>query len=164
MAVLSRKQQFAEKYIELGGNGVQAAIAVGYKPSSAGVAASRLLRDQDVIDYLKIREKQVKDDQIATSNEVLIVLTKVLRREMVDHQIVMNKEKKTTYDTMGHQIKIDTATPEIIELPTKVADVVKAADLLGKFYALWERKAEDTEIEDLSPLVEMLNDVKEADD
>lgn len=164
MAVLSRKQQFAEKYIEFGGNGLQAAIAVGYKPTAASVAASRLLRDQDVIDYLAMREKQVKDDQIATSNEVLVTLTKVLRRQLVDHRITMVKEKRLTYDTLGHEIKIDTTTPQIVELPTAVADVVKAADLLGKFYALWERKTDEADVEDLSPLVEMLTDVKEADD
>lgn len=117
---LTEKERiFADEYIKTT-NATQSAIKAGYAENSASVTGSKMLRKPKVRQYIDdVMEKRSKNT-IATADEVLEYLTKV-----------MNGEEK---DAFGLDISI--------------ADRTKAAELLGKRHMLFTEKVKlDAEIE-----------------
>lgn len=117
---LTEKERiFADEYIKTT-NATQSAIKAGYAEKSASSKGSQLLRKVKVRKYIdSVMEKRSKNT-IATADEVLEYLTKV-----------MNGEEK---DAFGLDISI--------------ADRTKAAELLGKRHMLFTDKVKlDAEIE-----------------
>lgn len=117
---LTEKERiFADEYIKTT-NATQSAIKAGYAEKSASSKGSQLLRKVKVRQYIDdVMEKRSKNT-IATADEVLEYLTKV-----------MNGEEK---DAFGLDISI--------------ADRTKAAELLGKRHMLFTEKVKlDAEIE-----------------
>lgn len=117
---LTEKERiFADEYIKTT-NATQSAIKAGYAEKSASSKGSQLLRKVKVRKYIDgVMEKRSKNT-IATADEVLEYLTKV-----------MNGEEK---DAFGLDISI--------------ADRTKAAELLGKRHMLFTEKVKlDAEIE-----------------
>lgn len=119
-STLTEKERiFADEYIKTT-NATQSAIKAGYAEKSASSKGSQLLRKVKVRKYIDdVMEKRSKNT-IATADEVLEYLTKV-----------MNGEEK---DAFG--------------LDTSIADRTKAAELLGKRHMLFTDKVKlDAEIE-----------------
>lgn len=117
---LTEKERiFADEYIKTT-NATQSAIKAGYAENSASVTGSKMLRKPKVRKYIDdVMEKRSKNT-IATADEVLEYLTKV-----------MNGEEK---DAFG--------------LDASIADRTKAAELLGKRHMLFTEKVKlDAEIE-----------------
>ena len=117
---LTEKERiFADEYIKTT-NATQSAIKAGYAENSASVTGSKMLRKPKVRKYIDdVMEKRSKTT-IATADEVLEYLTKV-----------MNGEEK---DAFG--------------LDASIADRTKAAELLGKRHMLFTEKVKlDAEIE-----------------
>lgn len=114
-----RERIFADEYIKTT-NATQSAIKAGYAEKSASSKGSQLLRKVKVRKYIDdVMEKRSKNT-IATADEVLEYLTKV-----------MNGEEK---DAFG--------------LDASIADRTKAAELLGKRHMLFTDKVKlDAEIE-----------------
>ena len=110
---------FATEYIKTA-NATQAALKAGYSENSARQQGSRLLSNANVSQYIQSHMKKKNKSTIATADEVLEYLTKV-----------MNGEEK---DAFG--------------LDTSIADRTKAAELLGKRHMLFTEKVKlDAEIE-----------------
>lgn len=110
---------FATEYIKTA-NATQAAIKAGYSENSARQQGSRLLSNANVSQYIQSHMEKKNKSTIATADEVLEYLTKV-----------MNGEEK---DAFG--------------LDTSIADRTKAAELLGKRHMLFTEKVKlDAEIE-----------------
>lgn len=119
-STLTEKERiFADEYIKTT-NATQSAIKAGYAENSASVTGSKMLRKPKVRKYIDdVMEKRSKNT-IATADEVLEYLTKV-----------MNGEEK---DAFG--------------LDASIADRTKAAELLGKRHMLFTDKVKlDAEIE-----------------
>ena len=119
-STLTEKERiFADEYIKTT-NATQSAIKAGYAEKSASSKGSQLLRKVKVRKYIDdVMEKRSKNT-IATADEVLEYLTKV-----------MNGEEK---DAFG--------------LDNSIADRTKAAELLGKRHMLFTDKVKlDAEIE-----------------
>lgn len=119
-STLTEKERiFADEYIKTT-NATQSAIKAGYAENSASVTGSKMLRKPKVRQYIDdVMEKRSKNT-IATADEVLEYLTKV-----------MNGEEK---DAFG--------------LDASIADRTKAAELLGKRHMLFTDKVKlDAEIE-----------------
>lgn len=119
-STLTEKERiFADEYIKTT-NATQSAIKAGYAENSASVTGSKMLRKPKVRQYIdEVMESRSKNT-IATADEVLEYLTKV-----------MNGEEK---DAFG--------------LDTSIADRTKAAELLGKRHMLFTDKVKlDAEIE-----------------
>lgn len=117
---LTEKERiFADEYIKTT-NATQSAIKAGYAEKSASSKGSQLLRKVKVRKYIdSVMEKRSKNT-IATADEILEYLTKV-----------MNGEEK---DAFG--------------LDASIADRTKAAELLGKRHMLFTDKVKlDAEIE-----------------
>lgn len=75
--------KFAEAYIRLN-NQTQAAIEAGYSPASARTAGYRLLQKDDVQEYIRERLREIDEQEIAKTNEVLRFLSSVMRGEVQD--------------------------------------------------------------------------------
>lgn len=117
---LTEKERiFADEYIKTT-NATQSAIKDGYAENSASVTGSKMLRKPKVRQYIDAVMNERSKNTIATADEVLGYLTKV-----------MNGEEK---DAFGLDISI--------------ADRTKAAELLGKRHMLFTDKVKlDAEIE-----------------
>lgn len=117
---LTEKERiFADEYIKTT-NATQSAIKAGYAENSASVTGSKMLRKPKVRQYIDAVMNERSRNTIATADEVLEYLTKV-----------MNGEEK---DAFG--------------LDVSVADRTKAAELLGKRHMLFTDKVKlDAEIE-----------------
>ena len=79
---------------------------------------------------------------VAKQDEVLQTLTRVLRRQEMDTVVVTCKERSSRYDENGKKVIIEKEVPQLVQVPTKVSDLNKAAELLGKRYALFTDKVE----------------------
>nr|DAN02951.1 MAG TPA: Terminase small subunit [Caudoviricetes sp.] len=117
---LTEKERiFADEYIKTT-NATQSAIKAGYAENSASVTGSRLLRKAKVRQYIDAVMNERSKNAIATADEVLEYLTRVMCGE----------EK----DAFG--------------LDASIADRTKAAELLGKRHMLFTDKVKlDAEIE-----------------
>lgn len=117
---LTEKERiFADEYIKTT-NATQSAIKAGYAENSASVTGSKMLRKPKVRQYIDAVMSERSKNTIATADEVLQYLTRV-----------MNGEEK---DAFG--------------LDVSVADKTKAAELLGKRHMLFTDKVKlDAEIE-----------------
>ena len=117
---LTEKERiFADEYIKTT-NATQSAIKAGYAENSASVTGSKMLRKPKVRQYIDTVMNERSENTIATADEVLEYLTKV-----------MNGEEK---DAFG--------------LDASIADRTKAAELLGKRHMLFTDKVKlDAEIE-----------------
>ena len=149
MAKLTEKQKlFVDEYlIDLNATRAYKAVYPNVKKdSSAAVCAAKLLRNAKVKDYIDEQLKKVSSEKIADAQEVMEYLTKVMRREMKESVVVtVTKEHSEYVDTGDGKPRKQTVkeeVPQIVEIPAKLSDANKAAELLGKRYALFTDKAE----------------------
>ena len=154
-----QQRQFCDEYlIDL--NGTQAAIRAGYSKKTAAATASRLLRNVKVREFIDKRRKEKEDALIAKQDEVLKYLTSVMRRENREAVVVTCKEHKTYYDDKGKKVTNDSEIPVTVEIPAKISDANKAAELLGKYWALFTDR---TQLEGCAA-VQIINDIPGDDD
>ena len=97
------EDKFIDKYLELG-NGRQAVIAAGYTTKAPEVYSNSLLRKNYISEEIKFRRDQIHSANIASGQEVMDFLTKVMRGEVNDQ----------------------------FGLEAPVSERIKAADLLAK--------------------------------
>ena len=146
MAGMTAKQQlFCDEYlVDL--NATQAAIRAGYSKKTARVIGQENLTKPAIREYIEKRMAEKEKALIADQDEVMKYLTAVMRREYVEHVVVTITEEESSYkpDGEGKMRKRTTKTekPEIVEIPARLADANKAAELLGKAYALFTDKLE----------------------
>lgn len=127
---LTRKQQlFADEYIRTG-NASVSARNVGYSEAYAKTHVYKLLENARVKSYIDARLEELKKESIAEQDEILQYLTSVMRGKMTDEELML----VPTGDFMSE-----------VERHEKRADIIartKAAELLGKRYAMWTEKQE----------------------
>ena len=140
MAELTDKQKrFAEEYlIDL--NATQAAIRAGYSEKTANEIGSQNLAKLDISEYINQKLEEISDKTIADVEEVMRYLTSVMRREHKESVVVTVKTHKSWYDKQGKRKIEDTEEAQIVEIPAKLSDSNKAAELLGKRYGLFTEK------------------------
>lgn len=144
---MTRKQKiFADEYlIDLNAT---RAYKVAYpsvkNDATAAAAAARLLRNVKVREYIEKRLAEKEDALIAKQDEVLQTLTRVLRRQELDTVVVTCKERRSGYDENGKKVIVEKEVPQLVQVPTRVSDLNKAAELLGKRYGLYTDKIEQT--------------------
>ena len=131
MKLTIKQKAFADYYIELG-NATEAYIKAGYKASKRDIAeveGCKLLRNPKVEAYLKEREKQIESDRIAKAEEVLAFLSASLRGEVLEEVVSTESIEGMT-------------KPVILKKQLSAKDRIKAAELLGKRYALFTEKVD----------------------
>lgn len=146
MANLTAKQQrFCDEYlIDL--NATQAAIRAGYSEKAARQIGTENLSKPAIREYIDQRMAEKEDALIAKQDEVMKYLSAVMRRELKESVVVTVSESQSFYapDEKGTMRKqtIEKETPQIVEIPAKLSDANKAAELLGKAYAMFSEKVE----------------------
>ena len=156
-----KQKKFVQEWL-IDRNATQAAIRAGYSEKTAYSQGQRLLKKVEIQEYRDKLLKDLEKPTIATIDEILEYYTRVMRREEKESIVVTIKEKQSDWITnkkTGKREKatIEKETPKIVEIPTKVADANKAAEMLGKSYGIWTDKVNVdnretiTFIEDLEP-------------
>ena len=130
MKLTIKQKAFADYYIELG-NATEAYIKAGYKNyKSAGVEANKTLNNPKIKEYIDERRKEIESERIAKAEEVLAFLSASLRGEIDEDVVVVE----------GAGDGVSTARVVTKQLSAK--DRIKAAELLGKRYALFTEKVD----------------------
>lgn len=147
MAKLTAKQQrFCDEYlIDL--NATQAAIRAGYSEKTAAVIANENLRKPNISEYIEKRMAAKQEELIADQDEVLRYLSSVMRRQLKESVVVtlQTKTEKWVKDEDTGKLKKQTITQDeaaVIEIPARLSDSNKAAELLGKAYGIYTDKVD----------------------
>lgn len=143
VVLLTEKQKrFADEYI-IDLNATRA-YKVAYpnvkSDETARVNSSRLLTNANVKAYVEEKLQEISDSKIADAKEVMEYLSSVMRREHKEIVVVTCKTRTSDYDDNGKKRIIDTEEPRLVEIPAKLSDANKAAELLGKRYSLFTDK------------------------
>lgn len=152
MAALTAKQQrFCDEYL-IDMNATQAAVRAGYSKKTARVIGQENLTKPAIREYIEKRMAEKEKALIADQDEVMKYLTAVMRREYAEHVVVTVMEESSTFepDDEGKMRKrtVKKESAEIVEIPARLADANKAAELLGKAYALFtDRMESDVDME-----------------
>lgn len=154
-----RQKRFCNEYlIDL--NATQAAIRAGYSAKTAYSIGNENLTKPEIQEYIQHRLDEKEDALIAKQDEVLKTLTRIMRREELETVVVTCKKRKAYYDDNGKKVIDDAEEPVMVSVPTKVSDTNKAAEMLGKYYALFTDK---TQIDGGSAVV-IINDIPRGED
>lgn len=135
-----KQKRFVDEYI-IDCNATQAAIRAGYKAANAGRNADSLMKNPLIKEMLEARMAEKRDDLIAKQDEVLRYLTSVMRRELKETVVVTLSEEVDDFvpDENGKpkRVRKKKEVPATVEIPAKLSDSNKAAELLGKRYSLF---------------------------
>lgn len=152
MGKMTAKQKiFCDEYlIDL--NATQAAIRAGYSEKTAAVIGAENLTKPNIKEYIENRMAEKESALIADQNEVMKYLTAVMRREKSENVVVTLLTERSFYapDDGGTMRKntVKEEVPRVIEIPARLSDSNKAAELLGKAYGLYtERVEQDIDME-----------------
>lgn len=140
-----KQKRFCDEYlIDL--NATQAAIRAGYSKKTAKQIGQENLTKLDVKEYIEKRMAEKEKELIADQDEVLKYLTATMRREKKECVVVTTSEEKSTFVPDGEgKMRKQTVKKEvqrIVEIPARLSDANKAAELLGKAYGLYTDKVE----------------------
>ena len=115
-----KQKKFADEYI-ISGNATQSAISAGYSQRSARSVGQENLTKPDIKAYIDERLKEIESQKIATADEVLQVLTSIIRLEFREEQQAINPL---------------TGAIETLENKPTTKDVISASKELLKRYPL----------------------------
>ena len=82
------------------------------------------------------------DNEVARQDEVLAALTRILRREATESAIVSTRSRVPTLCADGKVRYAERTETRVVEIPPKISDVNRAADLLGRRCGLWSERTE----------------------
>ncbi len=142
-----RQKAFVTEYI-IDFNATQAAIRAGYSERTAYSQGQRLLKNVEVANAIDELRKRIRRDNIAEADEIEEFLSLSMRGEMKEEVVVVEGNY-----TGG-------STARIIDKQIGLRERLKAAELLGKRYALFT----DTVDLNASGLVVITDDISTSDD
>lgn len=147
-SMTEKQKMFVDEYL-IDSNATRAYKAVYpnvKKDSSAAVCAAKLLRNAKIQEYINHQLEKISSEKIADVQEVMEYLTKVMRREMKESVVVTLTKEHSEYVDIGdgkpRKKTVKEEVPQIVEIPAKLSDANKAAELLGKRYALFTDKVD----------------------
>ena len=166
MALNDKQKLFCNEYL-IDMNAYAAALRAGYKKTTARYASKWINPNEnpqkpadqkkskfnpEMRAYIDARMAEKEDALIAKQDEVMKYLSAVMRRELSEHVVVTTAEERTWYapDDNGTMRKNTERkeTPQIVEIPSRLSDANRAAELLGKAYAMFtDRTAQDVDME-----------------
>ena len=150
MSLTKKQKLFCDEYlIDL--NATQAAIRAGYSERTAYSIADENLKKPELKNYIDERMKEKEDKLIAKQDEVLKYLTSVMRGETQSEVIVIEGEG----DGCSSARKIQKTPDE--------KEKLKAAELLGKRYALFTDKIDKDEDLNISIKIDYGDDGDDSD-
>lgn len=123
-----KQKLFCYAYIETL-NATEAAKRVGYSEKTAYSQGQRLLKKDEIKQFVQEHLKTREKEAIASADEVLELLTRIARRE--ENEYVLKSEYNPDTEKYEDVVK---------QMPAKLSDVNKALDLLGRRYQLFSDK------------------------
>ena len=117
-----RQKKFVDEYL-VTGNASEAARRAGYSARCANRQGFKLLGNTEIRAEISARKKALADEKIATTQEVLERLTRILRRQ----------EQETVVCANG----------KIVTIPTPITHTLRAAYLLLKVYGAFRERVEE---------------------
>jgi phage terminase small subunit len=136
----SKQKAFADYYIETG-NATEAAIKAGYSKKTAKEMGYENLTKPHIKAYIEERMNEKDKKRIASQDEILEFLTKVVRGELTEQVPVL----------------VGEGVQELVEKDISMKDRIKAAELLGKRYFMWNNK-EIVDIEKVKAETELIKE------
>lgn len=140
-----KQKRFCDEYL-ISLNATQAAIKAGYSENAARQIGTENLSKPAISEYIKKRMEEKEKELIADQDEVMKYLSAVMRREMTESVVVTLSKEKSTYipDANGTMRKqtVKEDIPQVVEIPARLSDSNKAAELLGKAYGIYTDKVE----------------------
>ncbi len=133
-----RQKRFADEYV-ITLNATDSAIKAGYSPKTARTQGSFLLTNVNIKAYIEARMKEKDDRLIADQDEVLQSLTRQARRKETDYQVVVLKTK-----TIKDGVVTEKEEAHVVETPTRNSDTIRSLELIGRRYALFTDKVDQT--------------------
>lgn len=125
MKLTEKQKRFADEYI-ISGNATQAAIKAGYSKKTAAVIGTENLIKPNIKSYIEERLEELKSERTADAQEVLEYLTSVMRGNETEEVL----------------IGIGEGVQSTVQKEVGAKDRLKAAELLGKRFALFTDKTE----------------------
>lgn len=151
MKLTEKQKRFCDYYIETG-NATESYLKAGYKVKTDGAAranASRLLTNANIKSYIDKRLKELEDKRIAKAEEVLKHLTAAMRGEIEEEVVVV--------EGIGE----GESRARVLKKQISAKERIRAAELLGKRYALFTDKVDmdvDVGTEKLDSILRQLKD------
>lgn len=118
-----KQKKFADEYIRIG-NATQAAINAGYKPKNAGQIGNENLKKLQIAEYINEKLKELDAKKTMQIQEIMEELSAIARGEV--------KEERLDKDG------------DIVKTRPLFADRLKAMDMLGKRYGMWNGMAQES--------------------
>ncbi|UXS76196.1 terminase small subunit [Staphylococcus chromogenes] len=135
-----KQERFANEYIKTL-NITQSAIKAGYAPNSAHVTGSRLLRNEKVDEYIKSQQDKIMDNSILIAKELPHLLTNAaVGDETETKEVVVKRSSFEKNPDTGRMNLVYNVHVELVEVPIKPSDRLKARDMLGKYHSLFTNK------------------------
>lgn len=123
-----KKEEFVEAYLsDVKRNKTAAAIKAGYSEKTARQKAYNLMKDPEIAAAIAEREKELHEQNTAKANEVIEILTSIARGEEVENIPLFVGDGKQ----------------EFSEGKPSARDKIKALELLGKHYGLFDGNSND---------------------
>ena len=150
MAITEKQKKFVEEYlIDL--NATQAAIRAGYKAKNAQRASEigcQLLQKNEVAKRMAERSRRTG----INTDRVLIELAKIAfanADDIIESKDATLKENASRDDLAAIQsIKVKTFGEDGVEREIKLADKLKALDMLGRHLGMWNDKLQVSGLEE----------------
>ncbi|MDW4312486.1 terminase small subunit [Staphylococcus saprophyticus] len=137
-----RQEKFVSEYLKTL-NVTQSAIKAGYNPNSAHVTGSRLLKNEKVAKYINSQKDALIDENVLTAKELLHVLTNAATGDETEtKEVVVKQGDFVENPDTGRKMLVYSERVEMVEVPIKASDRLKARDLLGKYHKIFTDKVD----------------------
>ena len=127
MPLNERQRKFADYYIETL-NAERSAIRAGYSERTARGHAHKMLQNVAIKKYIDESMEKHQEKRIADQEEILLFLSDVIRG------------KATGKDKLG----LGQGAEKVIDRKPNLQERIRAAEQLGKRYAMWTDKVDQT--------------------
>lgn len=120
-----KQKKFSDEFIKTG-NATLSAERAGYSKKTARFIGAENLTKPNIKNYIDEKMKEIEDKEIAKAEEVLKYLTSLMR----------GQEKEETLIGLGQ------GEQKIAEIDVSAKDRIRAAELIGRRYALFTDKVD----------------------
>jgi len=122
-----KQQMFADEYL-ISGNIEQSALKAGYSKNYARSQSHKLLANIGVKAYIDKRLEEIKSEKVADQQEIMEFLTAIVRGEVTEQVAIFKGD----------------GVQKVVDLIPNAQARKSAAELLGKRYAMWTDKVDQT--------------------
>lgn len=109
------------------------------------VTGCRLLKKKHINDYIQDQKKKVIDESVLSANELLHLLTNsAIGDETETKEVVVKRGEYKENPQNGKVQLVYNEYVQLVEVPIKPSDRLKARDMLGKYHKLFTERKEFT--------------------